>query len=68
MHKRTSTILSKDKVIVDNFYYRKVQELTANDSFSLVLPKKMCDNLNIRKGDYVKVVLQGKTIIVTKAS
>ena len=53
---------------MDNFYYRKVQELTSNDSFSLVLPKKMCDNLNIRKGDYVKVVFQGKTIIVTKAS
>ena len=51
---------------MNNFYYRKVQELSTGNSFSIVIPKKMCDNLDIKKGDYIKVVLQGKNIVVTK--
>lgn len=51
---------------MDNFCYRKVQKVSNNESFCLVLPKEMCRDLDIKKGDYVKVVLQGKNIVVTK--
>jgi antitoxin component of MazEF toxin-antitoxin module len=50
----------------NEIFYRKVQVSSNESSVSLVLPKKICEDLGIHKGDWIKVALQGKTIIVSK--
>ena len=45
---------------------RKIQGLSHSDSISMVLPKKFCTKLGIDKGDYVKIRLEGKTIVIEK--
>jgi hypothetical protein len=46
---------------------RKVQGLVGEQSFSIVLPKQYATNLQIGKGDFVKVIQQDNKIIVEKA-
>lgn len=46
---------------------RKVQGLIGEQSFSIVLPKQYATNLQIGKGDFVKVTQQDNKIIVEKA-
>jgi bifunctional DNA-binding transcriptional regulator/antitoxin component of YhaV-PrlF toxin-antitoxin module len=46
---------------------RKVQGLVGEQSFSIVLPKQYATNLQIGKGDFVKVTQQDNKIIVEKA-
>jgi hypothetical protein len=46
---------------------RKVQGLVGEHSFSIVLPKQYATNLQIGKGDFVKVTQQDNKIIVEKA-
>jgi antitoxin component of MazEF toxin-antitoxin module len=46
---------------------RKVQGLVGEQSFSIVLPRQYATNLQIGKGDYVKVTQQNNRIIVEKA-
>jgi phosphate uptake regulator len=46
---------------------RKVQGLVGEQSFSIVLPKQYATNLQIGKGDYVKVTQQDNKIVVEKA-
>lgn len=48
-------------------HYRRIQGLVGEKSFSLVLPKSYAINLGIGKGDFVKVTLDSKRIIVEKA-
>jgi bifunctional DNA-binding transcriptional regulator/antitoxin component of YhaV-PrlF toxin-antitoxin module len=45
---------------------RKVQGLVGEQSFSIVLPKQYATNLQIGKGDFVKVTQQDNKIIVEK--
>lgn len=51
-----------------SFEMRKVQEIMNGASVSVVLPKDMCINLGIGKGDYVKVSMDkdNKKIVVEK--
>jgi antitoxin component of MazEF toxin-antitoxin module len=53
---------------VPDYEIRRVQNqgVKAFSSNVLALPKKMCEKLSINKGDYVKVRLVGKTIIIEK--
>jgi antitoxin component of MazEF toxin-antitoxin module len=46
---------------------RKIQGLVGEQSFSVVLPKNYATNLQIGKGDYVKVTQQNNRIIIEKA-
>ena len=47
--------------------YRKVQGLVGEQSFSVVLPKQYAIDLGIGKGDFVKVRLENRSIIIEKA-
>jgi antitoxin component of MazEF toxin-antitoxin module len=47
--------------------YRKIQGLVGDQSFCMVLPKQYAVNLNIGKGDFVKVRQEENKIIVEKA-
>ena len=47
--------------------YRKVQGLVGESSFSIVLPKSFAIALGIGKGDFVKVTLGEKQLLVQKA-
>jgi hypothetical protein len=49
------------------YSYRKVQGIVGENSFSIILPKHYAINLGIRKGDYVKVVQEGKRLVIEKA-
>jgi hypothetical protein len=46
---------------------RRIQGLIGDCSFSVVLPKSYALNLNIGKGDYVKVYQEENRIIIEKA-
>ena len=48
--------------------YRKIQGLVGNKSFSIVLPKQFAINLEIKKGDFVKVHQDGNRIIIERAA
>jgi AbrB family looped-hinge helix DNA binding protein len=48
--------------------YRKVHGLVGDQSFCIVLPKKYAIDLGISKGDFVKVMQEGKKIILEKAT
>jgi antitoxin component of MazEF toxin-antitoxin module len=50
-----------------NYTYRKVQGLVGESSFSIILPKSYAVNLGISKGDFVKVCLDGRRIVLEKA-
>lgn len=45
---------------------RRVQGLSNSDSVAMILPKKFCTELGIGKGDYVKIHVEGKTLVVEK--
>ena len=47
--------------------YRKIQGLVGEHSLSFVLPKKYAVDLGIVKGDYVKVSLSNRGILIQKA-
>lgn len=46
---------------------RTIQALTGERSLTLVLPKQYATNLNLKKGDFVKVRLQNDSIVIMKA-
>jgi antitoxin component of MazEF toxin-antitoxin module len=46
---------------------RRVQALTGNKSFTVVLPKAYSLELGIQAGDYLKVSIRGKQLILEKA-
>jgi len=52
---------------VSNEQYRKIQGILGDQSFSVVLPKLYAQSLGISKGDYVKVGLEGGSIVIRKA-
>jgi hypothetical protein len=47
--------------------FRRIQGLVGEQSFSLILPKQYAVNIDIRKGDYVKVRQEDRRIIVERA-
>lgn len=47
-------------------YYRKIQGLVGETSFSLILPKQFALKLGIGKGDFVKVGIEDQKIVVEK--
>lgn len=53
--------------MVSNFEYRKVQGLVGEASFSIILPKEYALNLGIGKGDFLRVSLKDKQLILEKA-
>jgi bifunctional DNA-binding transcriptional regulator/antitoxin component of YhaV-PrlF toxin-antitoxin module len=52
---------------MENTEYRKVQGIVGDQSFSIVLPKQYAINLGIGKGNFVKVYLEEKKIVIEKA-
>jgi hypothetical protein len=48
-------------------FYRRIQGLVGEQSFSLILPKQYAINLGIRKGDFVKVCQEENRIVIEKA-
>ena len=52
-----------------DYRIRRVQGLKGNDynTVAVVLPKEMCEKLDIGKGDYMKISLVGNRIEVEKA-
>ena len=48
-------------------YYRKIQGLVGESSFSVVLPKQFATSIGISKGDFVKVSLENDVIIIRRA-
>jgi antitoxin component of MazEF toxin-antitoxin module len=52
-----------------DYEIRRVQSQGNTRNFTsniVALPKKMCEKLSINKGDYIKMRLVGKTIIIEK--
>ena len=58
---------TNSKSLNSDIYYRKIQGLVGEKSFSIVLPKSYAINLGISKGDFVKVTLESNKIIIEKA-
>jgi hypothetical protein len=52
----------------DNIEIIKVQALTGERSFTMVLPKEFALELGIAKGDYLKCFVNGKSLIVEKVN
>jgi AbrB family looped-hinge helix DNA binding protein len=46
---------------------RKVQALQGDRSLTVVLPKEFAILLEIGKGDYLKVTIEGKKLVLEKA-
>jgi AbrB family looped-hinge helix DNA binding protein len=46
---------------------RKVQALQGERSLTVVLPKEFATKLGITKGDYLKVVIENKRIVLERA-
>lgn len=44
----------------------KLQQLPHRNQKFITIPKKMCDKLNFNKGDFIRLVLEDKHIIVSK--
>lgn len=47
--------------------YRKVQGLLGEYSLSIILPKSYATELGLQKGEFVKVHLEGKRIVIERA-
>jgi bifunctional DNA-binding transcriptional regulator/antitoxin component of YhaV-PrlF toxin-antitoxin module len=45
------------------FQCRKLQEV-ASASFSITLPKEYATYLGLKKGDYIKCVMEGRRILI----
>lgn len=50
-----------------DYEIRTIQALTGDRSLTLVLPKHYAIGIGLRKGDFVKVRLDGLRIIIEKA-
>jgi len=46
---------------------RRVQALQGERSLTIVLPKSFATSLEIGKGDFLKVTLEGKKLVLEKA-
>jgi len=46
---------------------RKVQALQGERSLTVVLPKEFATLLEIEKGDYLKVTIEGRKLVLEKA-
>ena len=44
----------------------KLQQLKDRNQKFITIPKKMCDELNFNKGDFIRLVLEDNHIIVSK--
>jgi antitoxin component of MazEF toxin-antitoxin module len=51
----------------DNTTIRKVQAYTGEKSLTIVLPRNFTFELGIEKGDFLKVQLENKRLILEKA-
>lgn len=52
--------------MVQNWQIRKVQQISHSSTVSIVLPKEMCMDLGVKKGDWMKVSLDGNKIVIAK--
>jgi hypothetical protein len=50
-----------------NTTLRKVQAYHGERSMTIVLPREFADTIGIAKGDYLKVTLHGRQLILEKA-
>ena len=46
--------------------FRRVQALQGERSFTLVFPKEFAVELGIKKGDFLKCLVEGKRLVVEK--
>ena len=44
----------------------KLQQFKGRTQKFITLPKEMCDELNFNKGDFIRIVLEDKHIILSK--
>ena len=51
----------------DEYEFRKVQAIMGDLSFCVVLPKKFAIDLELTKGDYVKIFQKQHSIVIQKA-
>jgi hypothetical protein len=54
-------------VMDDNPTIRKVQAYSGERSFTVVLPKLFAEQLRIGRGDYLKVRLEDRRLVLEKA-
>jgi antitoxin component of MazEF toxin-antitoxin module len=54
-------------VMIDNTAIRKVQAYTGEKSLTIVLPRNFTVELGIEKGDFLKVHVEDKQLILEKA-
>jgi len=50
----------------EKYEIRKIQALTGERSFTLVLPKQFANRLMITKGTYLKCFIDGQKLVVEK--
>ena len=50
----------------EKYEIRKIQALTGEHSFTLVLPKQFANKLGITKGNYLKCHINGQKLVVEK--
>jgi antitoxin component of MazEF toxin-antitoxin module len=55
-------------MVEDKSSIRKVQAYTGERSLTLVLPKNFATEIGIEKGDYIKVTLADRRIILERAA
>jgi antitoxin component of MazEF toxin-antitoxin module len=60
-------VLLTNSVMQDNTAIRKVQAYTGEKSLTIVLPRSFTFELGIEKGDFLKVHLENKRLILEKA-
>lgn len=58
--------LQEQRDSINKPFYRRVQRTSRNQSFIVGLPMEYAIELGIDKGDYVKLNLDGKKIILEK--
>ena len=55
-------------MLENNITLRKVQAYTGEKSLTIVLPKNCTTEVGIEKGDFIKVWLKNKQLIMEKAT
>jgi antitoxin component of MazEF toxin-antitoxin module len=60
-------VLLTNSVMRDNTAIRKVQAYTGEKSLTIVLPRSFTFELGIEKGDFLKVQMENRRLILEKA-
>ena len=66
--KTDNDIKQEQKNMEIEYYYRSVMDIGKGSSYGVVIPKKICESLGIRRGNYVRVSMgeDTKQIVIEK--